>query len=240
LGFNLDHVVLAELDMPSTATINAQLDDLLQPGGERIDPAAEYEAHDASGNVRVTVDAQRQLTNVDIQRGWVSRIPATQLAEVLFGTYVKAVQRAVVVELANTSSPAPDHRSTGTPVDDVSSKPYDEWITGIRAEINDIDAKFEYIRRLEESRSAPAETDIRGPLGFFVLHLRGGSPTSLTASVNALANAGSDRLRQDFLAVFSTAGLASPTAPATQLRPHAARRPEPVEDEESFEFRYDV
>ncbi|MBE1502644.1 hypothetical protein H4696_009744 [Amycolatopsis lexingtonensis] len=41
MGFNRDDVVLAELDMPSESAVNAQLDDLLQPGGERVEPAAE-------------------------------------------------------------------------------------------------------------------------------------------------------------------------------------------------------
>jgi hypothetical protein len=240
LGFNLNDVVLAELDMPSTTTMNAQLDDLLQSGGERIESAAEYEARDASGSIRVTVDAQRKLTDVDIQRSWVSRIPAAQLAGVLFDTYVKAVQRAMVVALANTSGPAADHRPSDTPVDDVDPKPYDEWITGIRARINDIDAKLEHIRHLETSRATSAETDVRSPLGFFVLHLRGGSPAGLAGSVNALTNAGSDRLRQDFLKVFSAADLAGPGAPLSRRGARLAREPEQAEDEDSFEFRYDI
>jgi len=107
LGFNRDVVVLAELDVPDKSATNAQLDDLLQPGGERVEPAAEYEARDASRTIRVIVDAQRRLSDVDIQHRWTSRIPADQLAEVLFDTYVQAVQRAMVVELANAGDTQP-------------------------------------------------------------------------------------------------------------------------------------
>jgi hypothetical protein len=230
LGSSLDDVVLAELDMPSTDTVNAQLNDLLQPGGERIEPAAEYEARDASGSIRVVVDAQRKLTDVDIQRTWASRIPPAQLAGVLFDTYVKAVQRAVVVALANAGDPAPDDRGSDAPVGYGGPKPYDEWIAGIRARISDIDSKFEHIQRLEASKATPTETDVRSPLGFFVLHLRGGSPTGMTGSVNALTKAVSARLRQDFLDVFSTAGLAASVS---------SRGTAQEDDEDSFEFRYD-
>lgn len=237
MGSSLDDVVLAELDMPSTAAVNAQLNDLLQPGGERIEPAAEYEARDASGSIRVVVDAQRKLTDVDIQRTWASRIPPAQLAGVLFGTYVKAVQRAVVVALANAGDPAPEDRPSDAPVHNTGPKPYDEWIAGIRARISDIDAKFEDIQRLEANKAAPTETDVRSPLGFFVLHVRGGSPTGMTGSVDALTKAVSGRLRQDFLDVFSEAGLAGPTAPASP--PRSARGAAQEDDEDSFEFRYD-
>ncbi|WP_329058124.1 hypothetical protein [Amycolatopsis sp. NBC_01480] len=86
MTFNLDHVVLAQLDVPDVATANAQLKELLQPGGQRVEPAAEYEARDPSGTIRVVVDARRSLTDVDIQLSWASRIPAARLAAVLFQT----------------------------------------------------------------------------------------------------------------------------------------------------------
>lgn len=232
---NRDDVVLAELDMPSTSAVNAQLDDLLQPGGERVEPAAEYEARDASRTITVTVDAQRRLSDVDIQLRWTSRIPADQLAGVLFGTYVQAVQRAMVVELANAGDTQPSH-SGEVPVDDVTGKTFDEWIAGIKARISDVDTQLEAIERLEAGRTAPAATEVRSPLGFFLLHLRGGNPTGVTGSANTLARAGADRLRQDFLEMFAAAGLAAPTAAIDQA-PHSPTSQ--GDDEEPFEFRYD-
>jgi hypothetical protein len=235
LAFSLDHVVLAELDVPSVAAVDAQLNELLQPGGERVEPAAEYEARDASGTIRVAVDAQRKVTDVDIQRSWISRIPAPQLAGVLFQTYVTAIQRAMVVELANTGEPAAAHRPVELPVLD-DSQSFDEWIAAIRARMNDIDDQLEHIHRLDASRTTPASSDIRSPRGFFVLHLRGGSPAGLSGSVNTLANAGSDRLRLDFLEVFAAAGLAAFVA---ETAPRSTRPPSEDDDEDVFEFRYD-
>jgi hypothetical protein len=78
--------------------------------------------------------------------------------------------------------------------------------------------------------------EVRSPRGFFVLHLRGDSPAGLTGSVDVLPNAGSDRLRLDLLEVFASAGLAAPAAPASR----SARRPPEGDDEDVFEFRYDV
>ncbi|WP_290052541.1 hypothetical protein [Amycolatopsis solani] len=223
--------------MPDVSAVNAQLDNLLQPGDERVEPAAEYEARDASHTIKVTVDAQRRLSDVDIQLRWSSRVPADQLAGVLFDTYIQAIQRAMVVELANAADPQPAHLSADIPVDDVTGKSFDEWIAGIRARISDIDTRLEAIERAEAGRSAPEATDVRSPLGFFLLHLRGGDPTGVSGSANILARAGADRLRQDFLEMFAAAGLAAPTAALSQPAPHSPAGE--GDDEEPFEFRYD-
>ncbi|WIX91389.1 hypothetical protein [Amycolatopsis sp. DG1A-15b] len=241
MAFSLDHVVLAHLDVPDVATINAQLNELLQPGGQRVEPAAEYEARDSSGTIRVAVDAQRRLTDVGIRPGWASKIPAAQLAGVLFQTYVAAIQRAMVVELANsttgatTAEPATADRADNLPALD-ESQPYDEWITAIRARMNDLHSQLDRIHRLDASRMTPPASDVRSPRGFFVLHLRGGSPAGVTGSVNVLSNAGADRLQLDFLEMFAAAGLAAPVTPAAS---HSGRRPPRDDDDDVFEFRYD-
>lgn len=227
--------MLAQLDLPDVATTNAQLNELLQPGGQRVEPASEYEARDSTGTIKITVDARRQVTDVDIQLRWMSRIPAAQLAGVLFQTYVTALQRAMVVELANATPPAAPLPASETPVVGDGSRSFDEWNAVIRARMSDIDEQLERIHRLEADRPAPVARDVRSPRGFFVLHLRGGSPAGLTGSVNALAHAGSDRLRRDLLEVFAAAGLASPVDEPAR----SARQPRPEDDEEPFEFRYD-
>lgn len=236
LGFNRENIALAELDMPSASAVNAQLDDLLQPGGERVEQAAEYEARDSSRTIKVTVDAQRRLSDVDIQLRWTSRIPADQLAGTLFDTYVQAVQRAMVVELANAGDAPPGRSGEALPVDDVTGT-FDEWIAGIKARISDVDTQLEAIERLEAGRAAPAATEVRSPLGFFLLRLRGGSPTGVSGSANTLARAGADRLGRDFLEMFAAAGLAAPTAAAGRPAPLSPAHDE--DDEEPFEFRYD-
>lgn len=236
MTIDLDHVVLAQLDVPDVATANAQLNELLQPGGRRVEPAAEYEARDSTGMVRIAVDAQRSLTDVDIQIRWATRIPAAQLAAVLFQTYVTAIQRAMVVELANAQPRAAVLPASEPPVADDLSRSFDEWNAVIRARMSDVDEQLERIHRLEANQPAPVIRDVRSPRGFFVLHLRGGSPAGLTGSVNVLTNAGADRLRLDVLEVFAAAGLASPV---DEPAPRTARQPSPDDDEEPFEFRYD-
>ena len=233
---NRENIVLAKLDMPDASAVNSQLDELLQPGGERVEPAAEYEARDASHTVKVTVDAQRRLSDVDIQLRWTSRIPADQLAGTLFETYIQAIRRAMVVELANAGDTQPSHPGE-VPVDDVSGKTFDEWIAGIKARISNVDTQLEAIERFETGRTAPAATEVRSPLGFFQLHLRGGNPTGVTGSANTLARAGADRLRQDFLEMFAEAGLTAPTAAVSQSAPRSPANT--GDDEEPFEFRYD-
>ncbi len=234
MAFDLDRVVLAQLDVPDVAAVDAQLNDLLQPGGERVEPAAEYEARDSGGTIRVVVDAQRKLIDVGIQPKWEARIPAPRLAGVLFQTYVTAIQRAMVVELANTSQPAVAYRAETLPVLD-ESLPHEEWMAAIRARMDDVGAQLERIHRLDATRTPPAAGEVRSPRGFFVLHLRGGSPAGLTGSVEVLPSAGADRLRLDVLEVFASAGLATLAASASRSDRHP-----PEDDDEVFEFRYDV
>jgi hypothetical protein len=234
LAFQLDRVVLAELDVPDVAAADAQLNELLQPGGERVEPAAEDEARDPSGTVGVVVDEGCAVLSVGIRRGWPSRIPAPRLAGVLFQTYVTAVQRATVVGHANAAEPA-----AARPVEEIpaldENLPYDEWIAAVRARMDDVDAQLDRIHRADAGRAAPVTTDVRSPRGYFALQLRDGSPAGLTGAVEALANAGSERLQSDVLEVFAAAGLAVPTAQS----PSRSDRQPPPEDEDAFEFRYD-
>ncbi|MET8848509.1 hypothetical protein [Amycolatopsis sp. NPDC004625] len=232
--FQLDHIVLAELDVPDAVTVDAQLNELLRPGGERVELAAEYEARDPSGAIRVVVDAACLVISVGIQRAWASRIPASQLAGELFRTYVTAVQRATVVRLANTSEPAAAQPAEGIAALD-ESLPFDEWIAAIRARMDEVDAQLDRIHRLDADRPAPVVDDVRSPRGYFVLHLRGGSPAGMTGSVEVLEKAGSDRLQLDVLEMFAAAGLAVPAPSA----PSRSDRQLPPEDEDVFEFRYD-
>lgn len=234
MAFQLDHIVLAELDVPDAGIVDAQLNELLQPGGERVELATEYEARDPSGAIRVVVDAACLVVGVGIQRAWASRIPASQLAAELFRTYVTAVQRATVVRLANSSEPA-----ATPPVEAIAaldeSLPYDEWIAAIRARMDAVDAQLDRIHRLDADRPAPVVDDARSPRGYFVLHLRGGSPAAVTGAVEVLEKAGSDRLQLDVLEMFAAADLAVSTPSA----PPRSDRELPPEDDDIFEFRYD-
>lgn len=232
MAFQFDRIVLAELDVPDVATADAQLNELLQPGGDRVEPAAEYEARDPSGTISVVVDTEYAMIDVSVQRSWASRIPAARLASELFETYVTAVQRATVVALANATEPAKTPPVETIPALD-ESLPYDEWIAAVRARMDEANAQLDHIRRFDADRPAPVSGEVRSPRGYFVLHLRGGSPAGLTGAVDVLANAGSDRLRLDVLEVFAAAGLAAAQGP-----PRSARQ-SPPEDEDVFEFRYD-
>ncbi|WP_326566976.1 hypothetical protein VSH64_34730 [Amycolatopsis rhabdoformis] len=242
MGFDRDDVVLAELDMPSTAAANEQLDDLLRPDGERVEPSAEYEARDATGSVRITVDAQRRLSGVDIRHDWSSRIPPEGLADGLFDTYVKAIQRAMVVELANSGDAPRRHDAIDGMADDIDRKPYHEWLAGIRARISAIDTQLDDIRRAEAIQAAPQNSVLRSPLGYFTLHLRNGGPAGMTGSADLLAKVGSgvDRLRQDFCEMFTAAGLAAPNSSTVRPARPAGPRAHHEDDEDSFEFRFDV
>ncbi|MFF4595232.1 hypothetical protein [Amycolatopsis sp. NPDC001319] len=232
--------MLAELQIPRTEAINERLNELLRPGGERVEISAKYEACDASGTIRVVVDSDRRLSDVDIRHSWATRIPPAQFTSVLFDTYVKAIQRAMVVQLANDGDSRSNHPVADTQPDEIGAKPYEEWIIAMRARISDIDTQLESIRRLEERRAPSAETDVRSPLGFFVLRLQGGSPAGLTGSVDILAKAGLDRLRKDFLDVFSATGLTAPGTLTNSPTRRRARDAGQEDDEEPFEFRYDA
>ncbi|WP_188986848.1 hypothetical protein [Saccharopolyspora thermophila] len=217
----LDNVVLAKLDVPDTPELRARLTELTCPDGVELQPANNYEARDPSGYVFVTVDRSGKVTNVRIRSGWTDHIRPDAFPTVLFTTYMTAVQRALAVELSHrpespSNQPAPDDTYT-----DPAELSFEEWVSRTQSRLNAIDAEYDAIRRQQQARAAEDVTEIRSPLGYLTMHMRGGGPVSINGDPQALDNPSDTVLSEEILQLFVRAGLG--VAPDGESRPTQSR-----------------
>lgn len=204
-----DRAELATLEIPDEAQMRAQLAELTHSDGIELEPADKYEARDPSGSIILAVDKSRLVTEVNIQSGWEEHIRPEAFAEALYTTYVKAIQRALAVQLNHRSVGA---RSGATPQrgDDPTDLSLDEWISRMRSRLDAIDDEYDAIRR-QAREAPPANTiEIRSPLGYLAMSMRGGGPIALTGDVDALTHAPTQSLANDIQQLFARADLGSP------------------------------
>lgn len=183
-----DRAELATLEIPDEAQMRAQLAELTHSDGIELEPADKYEARDPSGSIILAVDKSRLVTEVNIQSVWEEHIRPEAFAGALYTTYVKAIQRALAVELNHRSVGAHSGGTTqreGDPAD----LSLDEWISSMRSRLDAIDDEYDAIRR-QAREAPPANTiEIRSPLGYLAMSMRGGGPIALTGDVDALTHA---------------------------------------------------
>lgn len=161
-----------------------------------------YKAADATESIWVTVDPQGRLVDVEISRTWSERLDPATFGDALFGAYMTAMQKALIVESAAREEPPPPRRRQAPPAEELS---YEEWLAGVRADLEKMDAALRAARASEIV--AEEEREIRGRNGYLTLVMQGGAPTGITGGA-ALAHARRERLREDALDIFTDAGLA--------------------------------
>ncbi|MDX8032424.1 hypothetical protein SK803_19590 [Lentzea sp. BCCO 10_0856] len=203
----LEHVELAELDVPDDPRTRAHFAELTRPGGRELEPADTYEARDPSGFVIVTVNKDRKVTNVRIRARWYEHLRPEHFPAALYNTYVTAVQRAFAVEFAHRppdqpAAPAPDAGFV-----DPADLSQEEWEARTAARINAMADQYDAIRRQQQQPKLLEVTDIRSPLGYLTLHVRAGGPVAIHGDPQALDNPSDTVLSEDALQMFVRAGL---------------------------------
>ncbi|XVV04498.1 hypothetical protein ACQPW3_03515 [Actinosynnema sp. CA-248983] len=101
--------------------------------------------------------------------------------------------------------------------------------TGFR--LDTIDADHEAIRRREQAPRADT-TDVRSPLGYLVMRMRGGGPIGIHGNPEALDNPSDTVLAEDGRQLFVRAGLGA--IPANDPRPVRPRSGGDDADDEYF------
>src|SRR5262249_52233871 len=89
------------------------------------------------------------------------------------------------------------------PVRDHGSLPMDEWLDVTKARLDRVDRQLHALLK----EQAPPAREVRSRNGYLTLRLRGGGLDAITGNANALKLSHPDRLRQEVLDVFRTAGL---------------------------------
>ncbi|GGU66774.1 hypothetical protein [Lentzea flava] len=197
----LDHVELPTIDVPDDPRTRAALAELTQ-----LQPSDKYEARDPSGFVVVTVNKARMVVGVRIRPRWNENIPAQVLPEAIYRTYLTAAQRAAAVELAHRPPNRP--AATAETTVDLTDLPIEEWVARTSARLNAIEDRFDAIRREAQAPPRADFTEVRSPLGYLTMRLRGGGPLSINGDPHVLArNVSETALSQEALQLFVRAGL---------------------------------
>lgn len=150
-----------------------------------------------------------------------------------------AVQCALAVELTLRPLSPPSAPAPGDTNVDPAELSLEEWVARTRSRLNAIDDEYDAIRRRQQPSRAD-ETEIRSPLGYLTIRMRGGGPIAISGNPQALDNPSDTVLSEDILQLFVRAGLG--VVPGDRPRPVApVERPPPPRgissdaDDEYFE-----
>ncbi|MGW4208000.1 hypothetical protein ACWEIJ_08420 [Lentzea sp. NPDC004789] len=218
----LERLELARLNVPDNPQTRARLAELTHPGGLPMQPAETYEAHDPAGLITITVNKAQMVTNVRIRPRWFEQMRPEAFPATVYNTYVTAVQRALAVEFAHRPAHSQNPSTPAKPEADPADLPLEDWMARTRAKLDAVDAEYDAIRRQEQAPQQPAITEVRSPLGYLVMRMRGGGPISLHGDPQALDNPSDAVLADDVLSLFVRAGLG--VDPGERPRPVARPR----------------
>lgn len=162
-------------------------------------PTPRRDATDTTGTVRVLMDERGQVTDVDIDQRWRSRLTPEELVAALFDTYYAARVRAAETnrDLASSSEGHARLRSLGPGADHAERwRRIDDMLAEHRA------AREQRNRILAELREP---RDHVGPNGYLTATLQWGAVIGLSGDPRQVGRASTEILRQDALALLSLA-----------------------------------
>ncbi len=221
-----DEFKLASLDfMGTTAELEAKAKAAVIAAGSDFTPPPRQEGADGSGAVRVTVDRQGTVVEVQIGREWRDKLKAAEFPAALLAAYHAAAARAIEVEglarLVAEQSMTPQEREAQERQRSAQvragldySPPEDDraWLAATWGKIYELDEKLHNLSRPDPTEQQ--QTRVPSPQGYLVLTHRGTTITAITGDAERIAAADQQRLRTEALAIFRVAQHAArPAAP---------------------------
>lgn len=200
-------------DLPPLADLAALADRAAPraPAGEPPEPADRYDGAEDTRSVWVSVDPGCRLLSVDISSTWRLRLSPEALGDALFAAYSSAVRTAQTAEEVRRAAAGPRRARPVPPAPEPAAADLDSWLAGAQAWTATTDERLAGLASVAD-RYAAADADVRAvtsPAGYVTLRLRAGGLTGITANPAGLRSANPNVLRQDLLAAFQTAGLAT-------------------------------
>ncbi len=230
-GVPLEHLELKRRNVPDNPQIRARLAELTHPAGRALRSAETYEARDPAGLVTITVTKDQKVTDVRVRPRWFEQLRPEAFPATVYNTYATAVQRSLAMEFAQRPV-NPQHRAVRhEPQVDPPDLPLEEWVARTKTRLDAVDAEYDAIRRQERVRQ-PDVTEIRSPLGYMTMRMRGGGPVSLHGDPQALDNPSDSVLADDVLRLFARAGLG--VDPGDRPRPAAQPRTGGAEPDDDY------
>ncbi|GIH08614.1 hypothetical protein Rhe02_66810 [Rhizocola hellebori] len=211
-----DEFKLASLDfMGSTAELESKARAAVLAAGTGFSPPDRQEGADSTGSVRVTVDRQATVIDIQVSREWRDRVKPAEFPAALFAAYQAAITRAVEAEglaalvkdqgKSQHERERDEHRRSVQIQDDLSYSPPEEdraWLRATWDKLYDLDEKLHHLGRKE---AAEPESKVPSPYGHLVLRHQGTTITGITGDAERIASADPSRLRTEALAIFRAA-----------------------------------
>lgn len=175
-------------------------------------PPSTQEAADATGAVRIVVDARARVQSVSINPRWRDRLDADALLTALLETYYAARQLAVQATIRANRAARESGGQPVTSVDPAESPPrpgrppdrtvdrgeWLRWLTDVRART---DAVMRQTTQLYATVGRSAH-ERAGPHGYLTAIIQG-EVAEITGDARAIKYASTDHLEQDALAILS-------------------------------------
>jgi len=211
-----DEFKLASLDfMGTTAELEAKAKAAVIAAGSDFTPPPRQEGADGSGAVRVTVDRQGTVVEVQVGREWRDRLKAADFPAALLAAYHAAAARAIEIEglarLVAEQGKTPQEREAQERQRSAQvragldySPPEDDraWLAATWGKIYELDEKLHQLSRPDPTEQ---QTRVPSPQGYLVLTHRGATITAITGDAERIASADQQRLRTEALAIFRAA-----------------------------------
>lgn len=209
--FGSDDFKLESLDfLGDEDELRARARQELLAAGENVDAPGRQDGTDETGSIRVSMDRDGAIEEVDVNRQWSERLGAGEFANALLSAYNAAAAKhmnaaALAAFAAQERGEDPDRRgsfaggSTGLP------DPADErvWLGAIWSKLSDNDDVLHRIERGE--RLVSNERTFTGPHGYLTARLEGGAITGIRGDAELIESADAGQLRVEALAVFRAA-----------------------------------
>ncbi|MFD2472823.1 hypothetical protein [Amycolatopsis silviterrae] len=240
MDIDIPALELASLKTPDEATAHQQIYELTHHNGTPLIPAETYHAEDPSGSIRLTVNRDAHLTNAHVDNRWNQRIPIGQFADVLFRTYLTALQRVALVE---AERPPPEAEPPRPPRDDETVREnlsLEETLERASYELEKINERVDRIQHSAGQVRPVEERQFSSPQGSLTLITRDGQPIGIAGATDRLEQLASIQLAREIEKLFEAAGVGLPSNDFRPPREPPARHRGPQDSDDDYFDNFNI
>lgn len=230
---------LASLKTPDEATARRQIYELTHHNGTPLIPAETYHAEDATGSIRLTVNRDAHLTDAHVDTRWKQRISIGQFADVLFRTYLTALQRVALVE-AERPRPETEPRPPQGEETLRETLSLEEILERASCELEKINERVDRIQHSAGQVQPAEDRQFSSPQGSLALITRNGQPIGIAGATARLEQLASVQLAREIEKLFEAAGVGLPSNDFQPPREPPARRHGPQDSDDDYFDNFNI
>jgi hypothetical protein len=174
----------------------------------------QYDAADATGSVRVSIDGRGRVEDLHVSPAWRERLSPAEFAAAVHGAYTDAMRMAIAGarrggedQPRGAAQPRPHDDHAWYVGRDVADR---EWVQSTWDALDGVGAELRRLTQLEAQGKAQADRDttISSPQGYLTVHLRGAGLVGILGAVGRISGADAATLRREAIAVLQAARVA--------------------------------